>query len=89
MYLDMMPHVVSTLGWLPNPLARNVGRFFLHLPDTPDVIKLRCFLKNLPTSMSSGSNDGCSSMMDSRSSSLWWNSETPSKSYSFVHDLKL
>jgi hypothetical protein len=44
----MMPHVVSTLGWLPNPLARNVGRFFLHLPDTPDVIKLRCFLKNLP-----------------------------------------
>jgi hypothetical protein len=44
----MMPHVVSTLGWLPDPLARSVGRFFLRLPDTPDVIKLRCFLKNLP-----------------------------------------
>jgi hypothetical protein len=39
MYFDMMPHVVATLGWLPNSLARNVSRFFLHLPDTPDVIK--------------------------------------------------
>jgi hypothetical protein len=51
-----MPHVVSTLGWLPDPLARCVGRFFLRHPDTPDVIKLRCFLKNLLLSSSTSSN---------------------------------
>jgi hypothetical protein len=45
MYFEMMSHVVSTLGWLPDPLAMSVGRFFLRLPDTPDVIKLHCFLK--------------------------------------------
>ena len=44
----MMPHVISALGWLPNPPARAIGRLFLHLPDTPDVIKLRCFFENLP-----------------------------------------
>jgi hypothetical protein len=47
MYFDMVPYVVFTLGWLPNPHAGNVGQFFLPLPDTPDVIKLHCFLKNL------------------------------------------
>jgi hypothetical protein len=48
MHYDMMPHIVSTLGWLPNPPARAVGLLCLHLPDTPDVIKLRCFFENLP-----------------------------------------
>jgi hypothetical protein len=43
MRFDMMPHIVSTPGWLPNPPARDVGRLLLCLPDTPDVIKLRCF----------------------------------------------
>jgi hypothetical protein len=46
MYFDMVSYVVSTLGWLPNPLAGNVSQFFLPLPDTPDVIKLRCLLKD-------------------------------------------
>jgi hypothetical protein len=37
MHFDMTPYVVSALGWLPNPPARNVGRLLLHLPDTPDA----------------------------------------------------
>ncbi len=34
MHFDMMPNVVSVLGWLPNPPPRNVSWLLLHLPDT-------------------------------------------------------
>jgi hypothetical protein len=40
MRFDMLPHIVSTPGWLPNPPARDVGLLLLLLPDTPDVIRL-------------------------------------------------
>jgi hypothetical protein len=48
MYLDMMPHVVSTLGWLLDPVVRSFYRALLLLPDTPNVVKLHRFLKNPP-----------------------------------------
>jgi hypothetical protein len=31
MHFDMMPHIVSVPGWLPNPPARNVGWLLLGL----------------------------------------------------------